>query len=989
MGEDRDAASATLLPSGKVLVCGGVGASTSVELYDPATGQWSFTGSLSESRAVHTATLLPSGKVLVAGGAIGHGPSDIRSGAEIYDSTTGTWSSAAGMGAWRFGHTATLLPGGKVLAAGGLDALAGVTSAELYDPATGTWSATGATPTGHALHTATLLSDGKILAAGGRDGSASSSRAVELYDPNIGTWTATGSMSAARESHTATLLPDGRVLAAGGRTAGSGAVLATAEIYDSAAGIWSATGSMSAARSSHAATLLANGKVLVTGGTGASADLASAEIYDPATGTWSATGGMSTARTDLTLTLLPSGAALAAGGRAAGVARSGAELYDPASGTWRTTGGMATWRSSHTATLLPGGQVLVAGGQGASSSAIAGAEVYEPATGLWSGVADLGTAREYHTATLLLGGQVLVAGGTDGSVIHPSAELYNEGLGFDSAWQPVLSTVTSPLVVGHALVATGSRFRGIGEVSRARSSSPTDYPLVQLRSLGNGQTRFLPVDPASGWSGTAFTSIPVYDFPAGYALATVVVNGIPSVSKVVLVEPCSAVELGARSYTVAESVGSVTITVTKAGDCSAAVNYAVSSNTATAGADCAATSGTINFPGGSATRTFTVAITNDAVAEGNESLNVTLSSPTGDAALGQDRRAVLTILDDDASGTLQLSAANYSVGEAGPSATITVTRTGGSAGAVSVPWTVASNIAVTGTDTLGATSGTLSWAAGDTTSKTFTVAVKEDTLAEGNEMLHLFLGAPTGGATLGNRSRSALTIVDNDVPAGNFAFSAQAYSVGETGSATITITRTGTATAQSVTFTASTNGTAAAGQDFTFTNVVVSFAVGQSSRTVTVPILSDTLAEGDESVNLMLSAPTGGATLAPQRRAVLTILDNDASGALQFLAPVLTFDETAGTATILVTRTGGSAGAVSATVSTGNNTATSGSDYTAVTTTVTFAAGQATATVTVPILNDAQIEGAESLNLTLNGPTGGATLGNGRRAVLAVVDDDM
>jgi len=133
----------------------------------------------------------------------------------------GTWTATGSMSTPRYLHTATLLPSGKVLVAGGnIDGSTITASAELYDPAMGIWTYTGNLSTGRAAHTATLLPNGKVLVAGGRDGSNAPLASAELYDPVMGTWSATGSMSTRRgEGHIAIRLPNGKVLVAGGACA--------------------------------------------------------------------------------------------------------------------------------------------------------------------------------------------------------------------------------------------------------------------------------------------------------------------------------------------------------------------------------------------------------------------------------------------------------------------------------------------------------------------------------------------------------------------------------------------------------------------------------------------------------------------------------------------------------------------------------------------------------------------------------------------------
>ena len=366
---------------------------SSIVTVTTSSSRFTPTGSLHEARGLHTATLLPDNQVLVAYGSNSSAYTDATgyvglSSIEVYDPSKGTFTEIVGdSGAGIFGHTATLLPNGQVLLAGGFvnsvwdyGPSASSNGASLYDSATGEFSGTGNMTASRGSHTATLLANGKVLIAGGADQdlTGTGSASAELYDPRTGTFTQTGSMAVGRFLHTATQLQDGRVLIAGGVLTSAADPLATAEVYDPATGIFTMTGAMATAREQHTATLLADGRVLIVGGTTSTGtgDLrhptATVEVYDPSTGSFSVTGSMAEARTFHTATLLPSGKVLVAGG---GDENSTAEIYDPATGSFSITGGMEIGRSGHTATLLPNGSVLVAGG--GIFAGLASAELYQ------------------------------------------------------------------------------------------------------------------------------------------------------------------------------------------------------------------------------------------------------------------------------------------------------------------------------------------------------------------------------------------------------------------------------------------------------------------------------------------------------------------------------------------------------------------------------------------------------------------------------------
>jgi len=243
---------ATLLQDGKVLVAGGR-ANTGVqsgqslvtaysELYDPSTGKWSLTGDMTEAREKHTAILLEDGKILIVGG----------SSSEVYDPNSGTWSKTGQLPndhGVRF--TATLLRDGRVLVAGGglgsgTEIPTAVGNADLYDPSTGEWSTVNDMAKAEFGHTATRLEDGRVFVVG--------TLSAQIYDPDADIWSSVGQMSTERGAemvegpsgalHTATLLEDNRVLIIGGaelelsrygvelRREG----IASVEIYDPAKG---------------------------------------------------------------------------------------------------------------------------------------------------------------------------------------------------------------------------------------------------------------------------------------------------------------------------------------------------------------------------------------------------------------------------------------------------------------------------------------------------------------------------------------------------------------------------------------------------------------------------------------------------------------------------------------------------------------------------------------------------------------------------------
>ena len=227
-------------------------------------------------------------------------------------------------------HTATLLPNGQVLIAGGYNSSGFSAGAELYDPATGTFSASGSLNTPRSNHATALLNTGKVLVTGGLDINGNALASAELFDPGNGTFTATGNLNVARLNHTASLLSNGMVLVAGGELDSQGAnLLVSAELFDPSTGTFTLTGNLTYARFFHTATLLSNGLVLTAGGVGPNA-ATTAELYYPTVGVFAPTGAMNVGHIQNTASLLNNGTVLIAGG---GYSISTSELYQPSTVT--------------------------------------------------------------------------------------------------------------------------------------------------------------------------------------------------------------------------------------------------------------------------------------------------------------------------------------------------------------------------------------------------------------------------------------------------------------------------------------------------------------------------------------------------------------------------------------------------------------------------------------------------------------------------------
>jgi hypothetical protein len=424
----------TALPDGRALAVGGTdtygrgGALAQCELYDPKTNRWTPTGDLHRRRRDHTATLLPDGRVLVAGGqavdltAVG----DV----EIWDPKTGAWTIVATLREPRAEHGAVLLPGNRVLFVGGVtdedpvrhDGGVMVLGAETWNVATGRWDPVFDPPRAYVRPNLALLADGRLVVAGGHE-EFHASTAAEVWSPGDGPdapWELVGSAPRARRKLPPDLYDAGATL-----TPLPDGVLAVGQVrgralgarrWDAKTSAWSEV-TLAAGRMAHIAVALPDGRVLLAGGVGLPPPPAHPMMRAPA-----------------------------------GPTVRSAELFDPATGEATKTGAPGARREHAAATVLADGRVLVAGGAGTAT-----AEVWSPKTGRFTPIASMHVARAEHTATTLRDGRVVVIGGDEAGtfeVYDPTRNHWSAPRALPEPWSRHSAEL---LPDGRVLVTAGGR----------------------------------------------------------------------------------------------------------------------------------------------------------------------------------------------------------------------------------------------------------------------------------------------------------------------------------------------------------------------------------------------------------------------------------------------------------------------------------------------------------------------------------------------------
>ncbi len=458
--------------------------------------------------------------------------------------------------------------------------------------------------------------------------------------------------------------------------------------------------------------------------------------------------------------------------------------------------------------------------------------------------------------------------------------------------------------------------------------------------------------------------------------------------------PMPSVSFSTGSFTFSEAGGAQAITVrlSNAYNSTVTVRYATSNGSAASGSDYTATSGTLTFAPGETSKTFSIPIINDVLVEPSETIQLTLSAPVS-ATLGTQRTATVSITDNDVP-TVSFSQASKSASEATTSASFTVTLSSASTKSVTVKYALANG----GTATSGADftlpAGTLTFAPGEV-SKTIAFTIANDTQDENDETLKIGLSTPSN-ATLGSVSVATYTIVDNDAsPAARFDFRTATGAPTSTVDASestsrITVPIILSAAAGrpiTVNISAATGGTAILGTDFSLSSSSVTFAPGETSKTVTLNITNDLLNEALETIRLALSSTT--ATIGTGSTAVVNLVDNDPAPTVSFEAATSSGSEGIAnpqSVRVKLSAPSGQRVTVRYAFTASGSTATS-ADFTLPSGTLTFEPGETIKMIPLVIIQDQVVESTELIRMTLSSPTN-AVLGSTLTHAFSILDDE-
>jgi nitrous oxidase accessory protein NosD len=572
---------------------------------------------------------------------------------------------------------------------------------------------------------------------------------------------------------------------------------------------------------------------------------------------------------------------------------------------------------------------------------------------------------------------------------------------FDPWLQLTLSVTPERLMPGGKAAVTATFVSSSNlETACALPKLPVETPVI----IEWDQKNTVPLDD----DGQAKTEYPA-NTPGIFTISTTVDNATVTKQIQVSAQPSGVMEIAPGTLSVIEG-GAATFTVRRTGGTAAgeSISYTIAPGTATAGTGAGADysapaySGTIIFSEGETEKVITVQTTDDALDEPDETFTVTLSNPGGGAKPGAVMASTATILDNDNAPTISVASLASLEGNSNTAAerkrlTFNATLSAASGKTVTLQYATVDGTARAGTD-FSAMSGALTFAPGET-SKTITVEILGDLILEGDENFTLevrdadLLLASATGTIQNDDAEPAMTINNASVIEGNSGVTI----------AELTVTLSNPV-GYDFTFNCETSDdTAKSDSDYFAAQEVISVPAGQTSVKITVRIKTDTIVEPDETFLVKIQTPFTAvsslgkaATGLLSARAALntltgrvTILNDDVASTIQFAAEGLIVNETAGTATVRLVRTGNASGSVNVVYRISDGTAIRPADYDALATgTVTFADGETEKTITIRIIDDSLIEASELLRVEIISADGNATLGTITRSLVEITDDD-
>jgi N-acetylneuraminic acid mutarotase len=483
---------------------------------------WHSSNYMASARMAAAAVMLPSGVILIAGGLNDSG--SVVNTAEVTQFTTGTAENNGPYNVALQGlafSSATMLPSGDIMITGGADEFDQVskpchTHVHLWLHDMEVMDDMPSLNVGRCGHTTTLLPDGRVVVMGGHSSTTSGSAVQgEIYQS--GSWKLIA-RSPELPSPRTVLLPNGDLFVMDVDAAPH------AYIFDPDAETFRQIADEYEGRyTAFTTTLMENGKVLIVG----DATNGTIEVFDPQTEQFSTLPHTLTLNSHTAL-LLPDGRVMVMGGRAGAIPLRTVSLYNPAVNAWSTTGNLASAHGNHSAVLLPDGRPVVIGGMSGSSSASAAIEIYDYATGTWSAAGNLLNARSYHSTVLTLKGKLLTFGGIDQ---YDDPYRVVEQFAFANVsntvnlWKPTITRAgCTDCLTQMRLELVGSGFTYAAEGSSGvTGQSAVNQPIVRIIRLDNYQMQWL--KPGQAASDTHFLSIPLQDFPPGPAMVFVYTSG--------------------------------------------------------------------------------------------------------------------------------------------------------------------------------------------------------------------------------------------------------------------------------------------------------------------------------------------------------------------------------------------------------------------------------------------------------------------------------